>query len=150
MKIFIDADGCPVVKETCEIAKKYNIDVDIICDTSHTFNVDGARTITVSKGADSVDFYLVNLISKNDIVITQDYGLAAMCLSKGALAINQNGLVYNDENILSLLNNRHTGKMIRRSGGRLKGPKKREKEMDEKFKINLIEIIERLLYNVDN
>ena len=133
MKIFIDADGCPVVKETILLAKKYNKECIIICDTSHHFDFEGIETITVSKGENSADFKLVNLISKEDIAITQDYALAAMCLAKGATAINQNGLIFNDDNILSLLNQRHISQKIRRSGGRLKGPSKRDTSQNENF-----------------
>ncbi len=133
MKIFIDADGCPVVDETLKISKKYGIECVIICDTAHIFNRDGASTIVVEKGADSVDFKLVNLLSKGDVAVTQDYGLAAMCLARGAVPVNQNGLIYNDKNIDELLFSRYVSKKIRNAGGRLKGPSKRTKEQDEKF-----------------
>lgn len=89
MKIFIDADGCPVTDIAVKIAVKHSVECTIICDTAHSIYRDGAETITVSKGADSVDFRLVNLISEGDIAITQDYGLAAMCLSKKAIVLNQ-------------------------------------------------------------
>ena len=145
MKILIDADGCPVTDITCKIAKEYNIECIIICDTSHVFNIQGVETITVSKGADSVDFYLVNKIDKGDIVVTQDYGLAAMCLSKNAFAINQNGIIYDDNNILSLLNLRHTSKKLRMSGVRLKGPSKRDKSNDICFIEKLKFLIEKNL-----
>ena len=133
MTVFIDADGCPVVDITVSLCGKYNIDCVIICDTSHIFNVPGARTVTVEKGSDSADFKLANMIGKNDIAVTQDYGLAAMCLARGARAISQNGLVYNDKNIDELLFSRYVSKKIRLSGGRLKGPSKRRKEQDIKF-----------------
>lgn len=133
MKIFIDADGCPVVDITVSLSKKYNIECILICDTAHIFNKDGVKTIVVEKGADSVDFKLVNMLSKGDIAVTQDYGLAAMCLARGAVAINQNGLVYNDKNIEELLFTRYVSKKVRMAGGRLKGPSKRTKEQDEKF-----------------
>ena len=133
MKILIDADGCPVVKETVDISKKYNTECIIICDTSHHFEIEGVKTITVSKGENSVDFKLVNMVSAGDIVITQDYALAAMCLARKATAINQNGLIYNDDNILSLLNQRHISQKIRRSGGRLRGSAKRDVSQNEAF-----------------
>ena len=82
MKILIDADGCPVTKIAIKIAQKFNIKVIIFCDTSHQFNFDDVKVITVDKGSDSADFALVNAASEKDIVITQDYGLAAMALSK--------------------------------------------------------------------
>lgn len=133
MTIYIDADGCPVVDITLKIAKQFNTPCIIICDTSHYFEKDGATTITVSKGVDSVDFALVNMVKKDDIVVTQDYGLAAMCLARQAIPINQDGMVYTDDNILCLLNQRADSKKIRMSGGRLKGPSKRTSEQDTEF-----------------
>lgn len=141
MKILIDADGCPVVRQTIDIAKQNRIKTVIICDTSHIFNSDYAEVITVSKGADSADFALVNKVDKNDIVVTQDYGLAAMVLSKGGKPITQNGLVINDSNLTMLLTTRHESKKIRMSGGRIKGPKKRTSENDKVFTDALIELI---------
>lgn len=132
-KICIDADGCPVVSETIQIAKEFQIEVIIFCDTSHNFEVDGVKTVIVSKGADAVDFALINQIKKGDITITQDYGLAAMVLAKGAFVMNQNGLQYTSENIDQLLFTRHLSQRIRQAGGRTKGPKKRTKEANEKF-----------------
>ena len=137
MKILIDGDGCPVIDVSINIAKKFNKEVFIICDTSHNFSK--------SKGQDAADFIIVNKVNKGDIVVTQDYGLAAMILSKGAYAINQNGLIYTNENIDQLLFTRHISKKIRNSGGKIKGPKKRNKEDDLKFEkalINLIKIKE--------
>lgn len=133
MKILIDADGCPVVKQTIEIAKENDIEAVIFCDTSHIINSDYAKTITVSKGADSVDFALVNQVGKNDIVVTQDYGLAAMVLSKGGVPITQNGMVISDDNLTLLLTTRHESKKARMSGAHLKGPKKRTFENDTAF-----------------
>nr|MCR5729198.1 DUF188 domain-containing protein [Ruminococcus sp.] len=103
MKILIDADGCPVVDIAVGAARKNGIECTIICDTAHSIQRDGAKTIIVDKGADSADFRLVNLVSRGDIVITQDYGLAAMCLSKCAIVINQDGKQYSEENISGLL-----------------------------------------------
>lgn len=82
MQILIDADGCPVVDLTISIAREHQLECLIFCDTSHVFEKAGAKTLTFSKGADSVDFALVNRVQRNDLVITQDYGLAAMCLSR--------------------------------------------------------------------
>lgn len=142
MKILIDADGCPVVRQTIEIAKLNNIEVVIFCDTSHIINNDYAKTITVSKGADSVDFALVNQVDKGDIVITQDYGLAAMVLSKGGKPITQNGMVINDFNLTMLLTTRHESKKARMAGAHLKGPKKRTNENDVAFCDALKRLIE--------
>ena len=133
MKILIDADGCPVVDITVRISKERHIECFILCDTAHILEKDGATTLTFSKGADSVDFALVNRVSPGDIVITQDYGLAAMCLSKNAIVINQDGMEYTADNIDGLLLARYTAKKIRNSGGRLKGPRKRSAVQDEEF-----------------
>lgn len=80
MTILIDADGCPVVDLTVQTAAKYKVPVLILCDTAHQIQRDGAQTLTFDKGADSVDFALVNRVHPGDLVITQDYGLASMCL----------------------------------------------------------------------
>lgn len=133
MKILIDADGCPVVKQATQIAKENNIEVVIFCDTSHIINSDYAQIITVSKGADSVDFALVNEVKSDDIVVTQDYGLAAMVLSKGGKAITQNGMIISDSNLELLLTSRYESKKARMSGAHLKGPKKRTAQNDEAF-----------------
>lgn len=144
MKIYIDADGCPVVDLVITTAASYHVPVTILCDTSHEIERRGAQTITVSKGADSVDFYLVNLIDAGDIVITQDYGLAAMCLAKGASVLHQDGMQYTEDNIDSLLYARHTAKKIRNAGGRLKGNAKRTKEQDYAFEKALEQLIHQM------
>ena len=144
MKILIDADGCPVVDITIKLGQKYNIETIIMCDTSHIINKVGVETIVLSKGIDSVDFALVNKVSKGDIIVTQDYGLAAMALSKGGHPINQNGMIYSNENIDQLLFKRHLSKKIRNSGQKIKGPKKRSKEYDIKFKNSLTLLIENI------
>lgn len=141
MKILIDADGCPVTKIALSLAKEREIPVVIVCDTAHEFNDSYAEIVVVDKGADSADFKLVNLANSGDVVITQDYGLAAMCLSKCANVLNQNGLAYTSDNIDSLLLSRHTAKKIRNSGGRLKGPFKRTKQQDEDFKKALLKFL---------
>jgi uncharacterized protein YaiI (UPF0178 family) len=141
MNVFIDADGCPVVDIAVKASKEAGAPCFIVCDTSHVFEKDGAKTITVPRGNDSADFTLVNMIQKGDIAVTQDYGLAAMVMARGAAAVNQNGMVYHDGNIDSLLFQRHNAKKIRRAGGRIKGPPKRTAEQDEEFE----RVIRRLL-----
>lgn len=144
MKILIDADGCPVVDMTVRLAAKHGAECVILCDTAHEFNREGAQTVVVEKGADSVDFKLVNLVREGDIVVTQDYGLAAMCLARKAVPLSQNGMVYTDKNIDQLLFTRYVSKKIRNSGGRLKGPSKRKPEQDKAFE----EALERLIKDI--
>ncbi|RKJ17979.1 DUF188 domain-containing protein, partial [Butyricicoccus sp. 1XD8-22] len=91
LQLLIDADACPVIDIAISISSDYGMKTLLFCDTSHRIEREHAMTITVPKGPDSVDFKLVNTIKKGDIVITQDYGLAAMCLAKGAFVMDQNG-----------------------------------------------------------
>ena len=133
MTILIDADGCPVVDITVKIAAAHGIDCIILCDTSHVFEKPGAKTITVSKGNDSVDFAIANMVQAGDIVVTQDYGLAAMCLARRAVSLSQNGMVYTDDNIDALLHERHMSKKIRMAGGRMRGPSKRTAKQNLAF-----------------
>jgi len=144
-KVLIDGDGCPVIKETIAICKEKGIEVIVFIDTSHILNDNYAKVITVDKGNDSVDFALVNKAKDNDIVITQDYGLASMALAKKARAISQNGLIYDSSNIDGLLARRHLAQMARRkkNNRRHKGPKKRE----ESDNINFITQFKGMLKN---
>ncbi len=145
MRILVDADGCPVVDITVALAKKHKIECLLLCDTSHVFEKDGATTLTFSKGADSVDFALVNRVLPGDIVITQDYGLAAMCLARNALVLSQDGMEYTDNNIDALLLQRHTAKKVRSSGGRLKGPPKRTAAQNADFHDKLDALLMRIV-----
>jgi uncharacterized protein len=133
MKILVDADACPVKNIIIRMAKENNIPVIMFIDTSHILNDGYSSVITVDKGRDSVDFALINKTQKGDVVVTQDFGVATMALSKNAYAINQNGLIYSKENIDRLLFERHLSQKVRRSGGKTSNPRKRTKEDDEKF-----------------
>jgi uncharacterized protein YaiI (UPF0178 family) len=133
MQILVDADACPVKQIIVRIAKKNRIPVTMLTDTSHKLNDGYSQIITVDNAADSVDFALMGLLTKDDVVVTQDFGLAAMALGKGARAINQNGMIYTNNNIDRLLMERHVRSKVRRAGGRTKGPAKRSKEDDAFF-----------------
>jgi uncharacterized protein YaiI (UPF0178 family) len=133
MQILVDADACPVKQIIVRLAKQKNIPVTMLIDTSHELNDGYSTVITVDKQADSVDYALMRLLTREDIVVTQDFGLAAMVIGKGARAINQNGMVFTDENMDRLLMERHIGQKVRRGGGRTKGPAKRTKENDAWF-----------------
>ena len=131
--ILIDADGCPVVDLTARIGQAHGVPVKILCDTAHRIEREDAETLVFDKGADSVDFALVNRVTPGDIVITQDYGLATMCLARRARVLNQNGLEYTAQNIDGLLARRHENKKRLRAGKHPKGPGKRTKSQDETF-----------------
>ena len=135
MQIFVDADACPVIAQVENVAQKHNVPVTLLCDTSHILESEYSRVVMVDRGADSVDIVLVNNCNKGDIVVTQDYGVAAMALGKGAYAIHQSGKWYTDDNIDQMLMERHLSKKARRSSRKchVKGPKKRTEEDDERF-----------------
>ena len=116
MTILIDADGCPVVNLTLQVAKQFGVPVIILCDTSHQIEREGVQTLVFDKGADSVDFALVNRVKPGDVVVTQDYGLASMCLVKCARVLNQNGLEYTADNIDALMLRRYENKKLLRAG----------------------------------
>ena len=135
MQIFVDADACPVVDIVETIAEKYNISTTLLCDTNHILYSDYSDVIVVGAGADTVDYKLISICHKGDVVVSQDYGVAAMALGKGAYAIHQSGKWYTDKNIDRMLMERHLNKKARRGSSKnhIKGPKKRTSEDDERF-----------------
>lgn len=141
MNFLVDADACPVNEIVIQVAREHNIPVMLFFDDSHFYQHDYAKVIIKPSGADSVDYAIVAETQKDDIVITQDYGLAALVIAKGAKAINQNGLVYTASNIDMLLQSRYINSKIRNSGGRTKGPKKRTKDNDIEFYEALLKLI---------
>ncbi len=135
MQIYVDADACPVVDIVEKTAIKYQIPVTLLCDTNHVLTSGYSEVIVVGAGADAVDYKLISLCHRGDIVVSQDYGVAAMALGKGAYAIHQSGKWYTDENIDQMLMERHLNKKARRASQKnhFKGPKKRTGEDDERF-----------------
>lgn len=142
MGIFVDADACPVKNIIVRIAKENSMNVTMVMDTAHEYSDGYSRVITVDKGRDSVDIFLINLVRENDIVVTQDYGVAAMALSKKALAINQYGTEFTNSNIDAYLDIRHKGQKHRSSGGKVSGPRKRKNEDDINFEKQFLKVIE--------
>lgn len=142
MKVLIDADGCPVVDTAICLCGKYALPCLLLCDTSHEFFRNGAQTLTFDKGADSVDYALVNRVCPGDIVITQDYGLASMCLARKARILHQDGWEYTPDNIDALLLVRHDSRKLRAAGGRMKGPKKRSQLQNEAFEKALEKLLQ--------
>ena len=135
MQIFVDADACPVVDIVEKIAKEYNVPVTLLCDTNHVLSSAYSEVVIVGAGADAVDYKLISICHKGDIVVSQDYGVAAMALGKGAYAIHQSGKWYTNDNIDQMLMERHLNKKARRSSRKchIKGPKKWTEEDDERF-----------------
>ena len=139
MHIFVDADACPVVRETEAAAQRYGISMTLLCDTNHVLKSEYSEIRVVGAGADAVDFALINLCRAGDIVVTQDYGVAAMALGKRAFCIHQSGRWYTDENIDELLMERHLVKKARRASSKihLKGPAKRTSADNVRFSASL-------------
>ena len=133
MRVFVDADGCPVVDITVRLSAQAGAECLLLCDTAHRIVRDSAQTLVFDKGADSVDFAIANRVQPGDVVITQDYGLAAMCLARQATVLHQDGWFYTRDNIDALLLQRHESRKYRASGGRMKGPAKRRPEQDRAF-----------------
>lgn len=145
MKIYVDADACPVIKIVEQIAKQHDIPCTLLCDTNHVLRSDYSEVIIVGAGADAVDFKLVSLCQKGDICVTQDYGVAAMILGKGAYGIHQSGKWYTNDNIDTLLMQRHIAKKERRSSKKnhIKGPAKRTEEDDLRFAQSFEQLIQK-------
>ena len=150
MKICVDADACPVTRIAERVAKEYAIPVVLLCDTNHVLSSDYSEIRVIGAGADAVDIALINLCQRGDIVVTQDYGVAALALGKGAKAIHQSGRWYTDENIDGLLMERHMAKVARRSAKHhLKGPAKRTGEDDRRFEESFRRLIDCSLEQED-
>ena len=147
MQIFVDADACPVVAIVEKVAKVHAVPVTLLCDTNHVLSSGYSKVIVVGAGADAVDYKLISLCRRGDIVVTQDYGVAAMALGKSAYAIHQSGKWYTDENIDQMLMERHLNKKARRASHKnhLKGPKKRTEEDDERFAQSFEQLIKAAL-----
>jgi len=145
LRILVDADACPVKEIIVMHAKKHDIPVTMIIDTSHELNDGYSEIITVDKARDSVDIKLINITNAGDIVVTQDFGVAAMALGKGAIPINQNGLIFTDDNMDRLLLERYIGHKVRRSGGRTRNMKKRTKDNDNAFEKAFVQLLKTQL-----
>ena len=147
LKIFVDADACPVVRIIESVAKEEGIEVVLLCDTNHILSSDYSEVKIIGAGADAVDFALINLCGQGDIVVTQDYGVAAMALGKKAYAIHQSGKWYTNDNIDLMLMERHIAKEARRSSAKnhVKGPKKRTEADDLKFQESFVKMVKKVL-----
>ncbi len=141
MRILVDADACPIKNIILEESKKYNISVYMYFDNSHIYNDEYSKVIIVDKSKDSVDLKIINDLHKDDIVVTQDYGLASIVISKNAKAISNNGLIFTKANIDRLLFERFLGIKNRKAKIKTKKMKKRDKIMDDNFRKNFLKLI---------
>jgi uncharacterized protein YaiI (UPF0178 family) len=143
MRIIVDADACPGKNVIEQVARENGIEVILLCDFNHVLKSDYSTVRYVDSGFQSVDMAVANEARTGDLVITQDFGVAAMVLGKKAFAIGPKGYIYDDENIDQLLFERHISSKVRRSGGKTFSPKKRSSADDERLRKNLKKIIEK-------
>ena len=146
MRILVDADACPVVRIVEKIGQEKGIPVTLLCDTNHVLYSEYSEIKIIGAGADAVDFALINMCHAGDVVVTQDYGVAAMALGKKAKVIHQSGKWYTDDNIEMMLEERHMAKQARRASAKhhLKGPSKRTPEDDTRFEASFIRLLESI------
>ncbi|MFD2759956.1 YaiI/YqxD family protein [Lentibacillus juripiscarius] len=148
MKIYVDADACPVKQTIITVAREYEIPVVLVKSFSHFSHDDeqpGVETIYVDTGAEAADYRIMQLANKGDIIITQDYGLASLALSKECVVLHHKGFVYTNQNIDQLLQSRYLSAMARKSGKRTKGPKAYTAEDEAKFRELFRQTLEDLL-----
>ena len=146
-RILVDADACPVVAGVEEMAEKYDLPCKLFCDTNHVLKSSYSQVEVVGAGADAVDFALISQLNEGDVVVTQDYGVAAMALGKGAFGIHQSGIRYTQDNMDQLLLERHLSKKARRASSRHhgKGPHKRTAEDDERFEREFRRLLDSIM-----
>jgi hypothetical protein len=144
MSLWIDADGCPVVGIAVDKALAYGVESVIVKNHAHEISHPGARVVTVDISPDGADYYIANRLQAGDLLITQDYGLAAMALAKKASVLTQDGLVIDEGNIQGLLGRRHAQAELRRKHRIYSRQKKRDKTRDEAFLKGLTDLLEKL------
>lgn len=141
MKILVDADGCPVKEIVLKVAKEHDIELIMIKNICHELYDDYATIMTVDQGRDMADIMLINHTKEGDIIVTQDYGVAALALGKKAVVINQNGWLYTDENIDELLMQRHLNQEMRRKHRKYTRIPKRSREDNLMFEKKFRELV---------
>ncbi|WP_425446092.1 YaiI/YqxD family protein [Dethiothermospora halolimnae] len=145
MKIIVDGDACPVKDIILQISKEYSISTVFIVSINHILSAnDGIEIKYCDNYSQSVDIEIVNTVSKGDIVVTNDYGLASLVISKNCYCISPKGNIFNKDNIDNYLLRRHISMIERKKGTKTKGPKKRNKQDDIRFKEGLIKLIEKI------
>ena len=144
MRLLVDGDSCPVLNIIEKTAEKLRIELVIYSDICHNINLNYGKMVKLDNRNQEVDMAIYNDCKENDIIITNDYGLAELILGKNAYVINHNGRQYTDKNIEQLLMKRHQHAKIIRSGGRHQTHKKRDHENDKIFKNKLLSLIQSI------
>ncbi len=141
MKILVDADASPVLSIVEELAKKHGLELIIVKNYNHVISSDYGRVVTVDNMKEAADLYIMNNCLAKDIIVTQDYGLAAMVIGKGSLVINQFGKIIDQDNIDFLLDQRHVKSQVRRQEKIYSKFKKRQDSDNQIFRQNLENLI---------
>ena len=143
MKILIDADACPrsVLQICIRLGRKYNIPVWTVASFNH--HIESDHPIVVGDDFQEADMKIMNLTEAGDVIVTGDWGLAAMVMGKGAKSLNPTGREFHPEKIEFLLEEREVKAKFRRGGGRTRGPKKRTLVEDRRFESCLEKILLR-------
>ncbi|MEW6623866.1 MAG: DUF188 domain-containing protein [Bacillota bacterium] len=144
-KIIIDGDACPKAVMNIISNETQILGLRILVIASFNHNISAFEHIIVGNEPQAADLALINKTKSGDIVVTQDWGLAAMVLAKGGMCIAPNGYIYNKDKIDFMLEERHIKAKHRRSGGRTKGLPPRDKEDDERFRRNFCKLLESTL-----
>lgn len=144
MQILVDADACPhqIQKIILELTESLKHKCLFISTYAHFNSQDNKKFLYVDSSFQAVDMVIANRVAVGDVVVTQDYGLAALVLAKGGKAISTRGLIYSSHNIDQLLEQRHLMAKVRKSGGRYSGPAKINQEDLERFRRNFSDLLD--------
>jgi len=144
--LFIDADACPVTRDALSVARMKKVPVVVVGNETQNLarlaGRDGVECVQVSAGSDAADFAIVERLQPSDVVVTQDTGLAAMVLGRGAKAMSPRGRVFSLATIDAELAVRHAEQRHRRAGGRTRGPSPFEEEDRDRFRLVLIRLLD--------
>lgn len=137
MKIVVDGDACPksVLRMCMNIGRKYGVPVWSVASFHH--DIESDHHVVVGNASQEADIKIINMTDEGDVVVTQDQGLAAIVLGKGAKCLSPAGREFRSEKIEFLLEEREIKNRFRRGGGRTKGPRKRTAEDDRRFEMCL-------------
>jgi len=123
IRIFVDADACPVKQEIYRVAERYDLKVFIVANSfMNVPRSDLIERVIVSEGPDIADDWIVERATANDIVITADIPLAGRCVRKGATVISPTGKPFDDNSMGMALATRDLMTDLRSAGATTRGP----------------------------
>jgi uncharacterized protein YaiI (UPF0178 family) len=141
IRIFVDADACPVKQEIVQAGTGFHVDIYFIASYAHQSESHSGNWIYVDSFKDQVDFYIYKHVRKGDIVVTQDMGLASLLVKQGVRVLSPRGTILRDEQMDTILYNRYMSAKLRRNGTYTKGPKAFSAEDRKRFLQELKKIL---------